>query len=72
MPKELNVWRTPLAASIASVLYPVTYANAQDAEADEANVLEEVIVTATLREVGIQDVPQSIQAFTTVDIERAE
>jgi len=70
MRKELNLWRTPLAASIASILYPVTYANAQDAEAGEANVLEEVLVTATLREVSIQDVPQSIQAFSTIDIER--
>lgn len=69
MGNKLNLLRTPLAASIASVLYPVINANAQDEEGSEG-VLEEVIVTATLRAVSIQDVPQSIQAFTTVDIER--
>lgn len=70
MGNKLKLWRTPLAVSIASVLYPVTYANAQDEKTDDLTTLEEVIVTATLREVSIQDVPQSIQAFTTVDIER--
>jgi len=75
MGNKSTLWRTPLVASIASVLYPVTSANAQDAnaqdeEAREAGVLEEVLVTATLREVNMQTVPQSIQAFSTVDIER--
>lgn len=70
MGNKINLWRTPLAASIASVLYPGNSANAQDEQVLDETVLEEVIVTATLREVSIQDVPQSIQAFSTVDIER--
>jgi iron complex outermembrane receptor protein len=64
---ETAVRYTPLAAAIAAVLYPVQPALAQDA-AD--NVLEEVIVTATLRSTSLQVVPQSIQAFTAVDIEK--
>jgi iron complex outermembrane receptor protein len=59
---------TPLAAAIAAVLYPIQPALAQD---DNDLVLEEVIVTATLREVNIQSVPQSIMAFTTTEIQRA-
>jgi len=70
MNKKLSLLRTPLAASIASVLYPGTSAIAQDEQVVDETVLEEVIVTATLREVNMQDVPQSIQAFSTVDIER--
>ncbi len=70
MGNKINLWRTPLAASIASVLYPGNSAIAQDEQVLDENVLEEVIVTATLRAVSMQDVPQSIQAFSTVDIER--
>ena len=33
-------------------------------EADQDNVLEEVIVTATLREVSLQDLPMSVTALT--------
>ena len=58
---------TPLVAAIAAVLYPTQPAIAQDA--DEL-VLEEVFVTATHRVLSLQVVPQSITAFTTVDIER--
>ncbi len=58
---------SPLVAAIAAVLYPSQPARAQDAE---ASALEEVIVTATHRELSLQVVPQSITAFTTMDIER--
>jgi len=41
------------------------------AEAQEsAGVIDEVIVTATKREMNLQDVPQSIQAFSTEQIEK--
>jgi len=52
-----------LTASIVAALYPVMPALAQDA--DEELVLEEVIVTATKREVNMQDLPQSINVFNT-------
>jgi len=57
---------TPVAGAIAAALYPGSSAFAQDAEAPEADnyALEEVIVTATKREVSIQDIPASVQAIT--------
>jgi len=58
---------TPLAGAIATALYPDSYAVAQEAqEAQEAGdySLEEVIVTATKREVNIQTIPASVQAIT--------
>jgi outer membrane receptor protein involved in Fe transport len=58
---------TPLAAAITAVLYPVQAAIAQEYEDP---VLEEVIVTATLRETNLQVVPQSITAFSNADIVR--
>lgn len=58
---------TPLAAAVAATLYPVQYALAQDID---ETVLEEVIVTATLRATSLQVVPQSITAFTGADIQR--
>ncbi len=62
---------TSLAASIASVLYPGAAAIAQDADAeDKSFVVEEVLVTATKRTVNLQDIPQSIMAFGTADIEK--
>ena len=64
-PKALKL--SPIAAAIAASLYPVQYALAQ--EYDDP-VLEEVLVTATLREVSLQVVPQSITAFTGADIQR--
>lgn len=55
---------TPLAAAVASVLYPV------NALAQDTGGLEEVVVTATKRELDLQDVAQSISAFTEEDIKR--
>jgi len=57
---------TPVAGAIATALYPGSSVVAQDAETKEADVygLEEVIVTATKREVSIQEIPASVQAIT--------
>ena len=52
-----------LTASIVAALYPIMPALAQTT--DDDMVLEEVIVTATKREVNMQDLPQSINAFNT-------
>jgi len=59
--------KTPLALAILSVLYPATGALAQEPEAGR---LEEVVVTATRREINLQTVSQSITAFSTEDIEK--
>jgi iron complex outermembrane receptor protein len=62
----------PLAAAIISAL-PASVAMAQDQDQNQdANdfAIEEVIVTATKRAVSIQDVAQSITAFSTTQIER--
>ena len=39
-------------------------------QAADAQVLEEIVVTATKREANLQDIPVSITAFTTDDIQR--
>jgi len=59
---------TPLAASIAAVISPGSAALAQDR--DENITIEEIKVTATKRTMDIQDVAQSITAFSTAEIER--
>ncbi len=64
--------KTPLAAAIFGAL-PVAVATAQDQDQGQETddfAIEVVIVTATKREVNIQDVAQSITAFSTVEIER--
>jgi iron complex outermembrane receptor protein len=57
---------TPLAIAIASVLYPA----AATLAAERADKLEEVIVTATRRELDLQVVPQSITALNTEFIQK--
>jgi iron complex outermembrane receptor protein len=62
----------PLAAAIISAL-PASVAMAQDQDQNQdANdfAIEEVIVTATKREMSLQNVPQSIMAFSTAEITR--
>ena len=65
---------TPLAAAIISALsVPATMA--QDTEPavvreEERVTLEEVYVTATRRSLNLQDVAQSITAFTTADLQQ--
>jgi iron complex outermembrane recepter protein len=61
---------SPLAAAIVVALYPASAALAQRAGSDRSGRLEEIIVTATRRELNLQEVGQSITAFSTADIER--
>jgi len=72
VPATRHFAKTPLAAAIFSAL-PVSFAMAQDQDQsqDADNyAIEEVIVTATKRAMSIQDVGQSITAFSTQQIER--
>lgn len=57
---------SPLAAAVVGALYPGLSAQAQS---DDGGI-EEIIVTATKREASLQDIPQSITAFSTADIEK--
>ncbi len=60
---------TLVTAAVVGALYPGLAAHAQaDDVANEG--IEEVIVTATKREMNLQDLPQSITAFSTSDIEK--
>ncbi len=63
----MNDRMTPFAAAILATLYPASAALAQRTASDGAK-LEEVIVTATRREVNLQDVAQSVTALSTEDI----
>ncbi len=58
---------TPLAAAVVAALSPSEFVVAQE-EGEEA--LEVIVVTATKRELDLQDVGQSIMAFSTADIEK--
>jgi len=64
----LSFVMSPLAAAILAALNPINPALAQESQQDRS--LEEIIVTATRRETSLQDVPQSITAFSTADIQR--
>lgn len=55
--------RSAIAVSVAAATTGLPAAQAQDA-------LEEIIVTATKRQVGLQDVPVAVTAFTEQDIVR--
>lgn len=59
--------KTPLAIAIAAALYPAAVTLAADRAGE---TLEEVIVTATRREVNLQAVPQSITAISTEFIQK--
>lgn len=59
---------TPLAAAVLAVTQAQIAALAE--EETSRKVIEEVVVTATKREADMQDVAQSITAFTTDDLER--
>jgi len=54
---------TPVAAAVTAALYPGFAALAQEAD-DSDYALEEIIVTATKRDVSMQDIPATIQAIT--------
>ncbi len=60
--------RSALAAAILSALHPGSTAFAADSAGSSA--LEEIVVTASKRAMDMQDLPQSIQAFTTDEIEK--
>ena len=59
--------KSPLAFAIAAALYPAAATLAADTKGD---TLEEVIVTATRREINLQVVPQSVTALSTDFIEK--
>jgi outer membrane receptor protein involved in Fe transport len=65
----MNDRMTPLAAAIFATLYPASAALAQRT-ASEGAKLEEVVVTATRRELNLQDVGQSVTAISTEDIQK--
>ncbi len=58
---------SPVAAAVVAALQPAGTALAQD---NDEFVIDEIIVTATKREMNIQDLAQSISALTNEDIER--
>lgn len=58
---------TPLAASVIAALNPSGPVQAQEPEA-KSRALDEITVTATRRELNLQDVAQSITAFSSSDI----
>ena len=58
---------TPLAAGVVAALNPSGAAVAQESE-EGSNALDEITVTATRRELNLQDVAQSIVAFSNQDI----
>lgn len=59
---------SPIAAAILAAVYPANEVMAQEAES--AGRFEEITVTATRRERSLQDLGQSVTAFTTEAIER--
>jgi len=66
-----NCGRTSLAAAVVAALNTPSSALAQEQQAAQPHPgLEEITVTATRRELNLQDVPQSIAAFSTEDIQK--
>jgi outer membrane receptor protein involved in Fe transport len=57
---------TPLAAAIIAALHPTGPALAQE----DSGVIDEILVTATKRELALQDVPQSISVLSALQLER--
>jgi len=58
---------TPLAAAVITALSPAGPALAQE---DDEAALEVIVVTATKRELNLQDVPHNIDVLSTVELER--
>lgn len=60
--------RTPLASALCLALYGITYGTGAIAQ---SGMLEEVIVTATKRAEGLQDIPVTVNAFSAQAIQEA-
>lgn len=65
----MNYRNTPLAAAIVAALYPAAGVAQQQPESSEVR-LKEVVVTATRRELNLQNVAQSVTALSTEDIQK--
>jgi iron complex outermembrane receptor protein len=63
------VFTGPFAAACAASLFASTTALSQDAESDDENRLQEVVVTAQFREQNLQDTPIAITAVTAEMLE---
>lgn len=64
---------SPIALAVAAALYPTSFAFAQsttETEKGRTDELQEIVVTATRRELNLQDVAQSITAFSSADIQK--
>jgi outer membrane receptor protein involved in Fe transport len=59
---------TPLAAAVVAALGPAGPVIAQEDESQF--VIDEILVTATKRELGLQDVPQSIDVLSGIQLEQ--
>jgi iron complex outermembrane recepter protein len=60
----------PLTTAVLVALYPSLTLAQGTTQGSSSGRLEEVVVTATRRELDLQNVPQSVAAFTTADIEK--
>ena len=58
---------TPLAAGVIAALSPISATQAQESD-ESSKTLDEITVTATRRELNLQNVAQSITAFSSKDI----
>lgn len=58
---------SPLAAAVAAALAPTQPAIAQE---DESFALDEIVVTATKREMSLQDIPHSIDVLSALDLQK--
>ncbi|MDX1499105.1 MAG: TonB-dependent receptor [Woeseiaceae bacterium] len=61
---------TPIAGAVFGALNPAGSALAQEQAAERSNEIDEILVTATKRELNLQDVPQSIAVLSAVQLQR--
>lgn len=71
MMKFKNAALSTLAFSIATPLAAPVFAQTQTSDGDANFVLDEIIVTARRRDESLQDIPMSVSAFSSQDIEQA-
>ncbi|MDZ7768366.1 MAG: TonB-dependent receptor plug domain-containing protein [Woeseiaceae bacterium] len=60
---------TPLAAAVIAALHPAGPAFAQESR-QQSGEIEEILVTATKRELNLQDVPHSIDVLSGIQLEQ--